>query len=138
MSATGTGPDLAAEQAFNELVAIYDGQPDISTGTMFNSPGLRVHNKIFAMLMRRRELGLKLPADRCRALVDSGRAGFLSAGGRQMREWIYLMDDDRADWPQLAAEAFAFVLQGVLSSNKPQQVRLDATVPTAARSTQQL
>jgi hypothetical protein len=109
MSTTGAGPDFAAEQAFDELVAIYDGQPDISTGTMFNSPGLRVHGKIFVMLMRRRELGLKLPADRCRSLVESGRAEFLGTGGRQMREWVCLVDDDRSDWPDLAAEAFAFV-----------------------------
>jgi hypothetical protein len=90
-------------------VAIYAGQPEMSTGTMFNSPGLRVHGKIFVMLMRRRELGLKLPAERCQELVASGRAEFLRAGGRQMREWVRLTDSDRSDWPVLAAEALQFV-----------------------------
>ena len=105
----GVTLDPAAQAAFDELVARYAARPGITTGTAFASPSIRVDGHIFAMLQAG-GLVLKLPADRCRELIDSGRGAPFGTGGRQMREWVRMpADDDRSDWNALADEALAFV-----------------------------
>ena len=70
--------------------------------------GDRRFDKIFAMLVDG-ELVLKLPADRCEALVEEGGAHAFQIGKRRMREWVSVADGGPHDWPALTREALAFV-----------------------------
>ena len=109
MGAAGGGSD--ADESFavlaNDLLAHH---PEVTEGTGFGSnPGLRVHRKIFAMLLRG-QLVVKLPVSRCAQLRDDGDAAAFDAGkGRPMREWIAVSDDSMARWPDLAVEALGYV-----------------------------
>jgi hypothetical protein len=83
-------------------------EPGVDQGTGFGSqPGLRVEGKIFAMHIDGR-LVVKLPAERCAALVESGGAELFVIGKRQMREWV-AVERGAHDWPGLAGEALGFV-----------------------------
>ena len=94
---------------FESLARRFLAEPDVDAGTGFGgSPGVRVEGRIFAMLVRRR-LVVKLPAGRCRELVDAGVAQSLAVGERVMKEWIEVTADDRQLWQDLAGEAYAFV-----------------------------
>ena len=97
------------EQAFATIADRLLAESAVTEGTGFGSaPGLRVHNKIFAMLLRG-ELVLKLPASRCAELVTEGRARPFDAGKtRPMKQWITLTADP-AGWSALTDEALAFV-----------------------------
>lgn len=99
-----------AEQSFAVLADDLLADPDVTEGTGFGSnPGLRVHRKIFAMLVGG-QLVVKLPAARCTQLCDDGEAAAFDAGkGRPMREWIAVSEDAKASWPDLAAEALGYV-----------------------------
>jgi hypothetical protein len=98
-----------AEAAFAALAARYAGDPDVEPGTGFGSvPGLRVGGKIFAMLMDG-ALVVKLPAERCTAIVEGGGARPLAVGRRTMREWVVLDGAAPAAWPELADAAYACV-----------------------------
>ena len=99
-----------AERSFAFLADDLLADPDVTEGTGFGSnPGLRVHRKIFAMLVRGK-LVVKLPAERCAQLRDDGDASAFDAGkGRPMREWIAVSEDAIARWPDLAAEALGYV-----------------------------
>jgi hypothetical protein len=91
------------EDIANELRA----EPGIDEGTGFGTnPGLRVGGKIFAMEVRGK-LVVKLPAERCEALVAQGAEPFV-VGRRQMREWV-AVEPGAHDWAALAREALAFV-----------------------------
>jgi TfoX/Sxy family transcriptional regulator of competence genes len=76
----------------------------------FGSSALKVHNKIFAMLVRE-NLVLKLPKARVDALVVSGDGERYDPrhDGRLMKEWIVLADASEQEWLSLAREALAFV-----------------------------
>jgi hypothetical protein len=93
---------------FEAIVARFDGEPDVELGTNFRSPGLRVRRKIFAMLVDG-DLVVKLPADRCAALVAAGRGRPFRSGGRDLREWVAVGDDHADEWLGLAEDAHAFV-----------------------------
>jgi hypothetical protein len=97
-----------SEHAWDDLVDRFLAEPDVDVRTAFASPALRVGGKIFAMLIRG-ELVLKLPAQRCAALVADGRATAFEAGGRTMREWVALGGVEPAEWQDLAEEAQDFV-----------------------------
>jgi TfoX/Sxy family transcriptional regulator of competence genes len=98
----------AAEAAFASLVERLTRDAEVEQKTAFHSPGLTVHGKIFAMLVRG-ELVLKLPADRCADLAAAGAARPFETGGRAMREWVVLGDGSSAEWDALADEALGFV-----------------------------
>jgi hypothetical protein len=55
----------------------------------------------------RGKLVVKLPAERCEALVAEGAEPFV-VGRRQMREWV-AVEPGSHDWRALAREALAFV-----------------------------
>ena len=102
--------ETGADESFAVLADDLLADPDVTEGTGFGSnPGLRVHRKIFAMLVRG-QLVVKLPASRCAQLRDDGDATAFDAGkGRPMREWIVLNVDSVARWPELATEALGYV-----------------------------
>ena len=89
---------------FEAVVERFSGEPGVELGTGWRSPGLRVNGKIFAMCVDG-DLVVKLPRERCEALVAAGGRPF-RAGGREMREWVVVRD---GDWVALAAEAYSFV-----------------------------
>jgi hypothetical protein len=98
--------DAAAD--FAAICAELGAEPDVGHGTGFGSnPGLRFGKSIFAMLVRG-ELVVKLPAERCAALAESGGAHPFVIGKRAMREWVAVAPDGGHDWPALAREALAF------------------------------
>ena len=75
----------------------------------FGSTGLRVQNKIFAMLVKDR-LVLKLPKARVNSLTASGDGEpFESGPGRVMKEWLTLAPTSQHEWLDLAKEAMEFV-----------------------------
>jgi hypothetical protein len=98
-----------AEAAFETLVGRFAREPGVTLGTGFgSSPGLRVDGRIFAMLPDR-ELVVKLPAERCAAMVQAGDGRLMTSGKRTMREWIVVERVDEEAWAALAAEALAHV-----------------------------
>ncbi|HEX8054007.1 MAG TPA: hypothetical protein VF517_13535 [Thermoleophilaceae bacterium] len=79
----------------------------MTEGKAFRSPGLKVDGRIFAMLVGE-ELVVKLPAERCKALVTDGAARPFESGSRKMREWV-VIELPPTRWPELAREALSFV-----------------------------
>ena len=101
----------ATAELFEDLATRLVGEPDVRQGTGFGAmPGLRVGNKIFAMLCRG-ELVVKLPRDRVDELVAAGGAARFDArrDGRLMREWATIPARHSDDWEPLAVEALRFV-----------------------------
>src|SRR4051794_19072641 len=98
-----------AEAAFAALAERFAGEPDVEAGTGFGSaPGLRAGGKVFAMLPHG-ELVVKLPAERCAAMVDAGEGRLFEVGRRTMREWVVVGGVDPAAWAALAGDALAYV-----------------------------
>ncbi|MFF4503570.1 hypothetical protein [Streptomyces sp. NPDC001401] len=100
-----------AEEHFDDLVTELLGLPGVTPpgGTGFGRSALRVHNKMFAMLVRGR-LVVKLPKERVNALVDAGEGDNFDANkGTPMKEWFTLSPESALDWSPLAREALAFV-----------------------------
>lgn len=107
-----TQPDETPEGRFERSTERFLGDPDVTHGTGFGSnPGLRVRDRIFAMLVRD-ALVVKLPSERVDELVAAGVAVRFDAGkGRPMREWASVPPSPDANWEQLAIEARAFADQ---------------------------
>jgi hypothetical protein len=86
------------------------GAPGVTGGTGFGkNPGLRIHGKIFAMLVKD-ELVVKLPRDRVEELSDVGVGHPFDPGhGRVMKEWLSVSNDAGRRWRSLVDEARAFV-----------------------------
>lgn len=98
-----------AEAAFEAVAKRFADDGDVQAGTGFGSVrGLRVRGKIFAMLMDG-ALVVKLPAQRCAAIVEGGGGRPLAVGRRTMREWVVLEGVEPAAWPELADAAYAYV-----------------------------
>ena len=93
---------------FDMILHRFDGEPGVERGTNWRSDGLRINGKIFAMEVDG-DLVVKLPADRCAALVAAGHGRPFEAGGRKMREWVRVGEDRGDEWIGLAEEAFGFV-----------------------------
>lgn len=102
---------MTPDERFEDLVDDLLGAPGVTPpgGTGFGRSALRVHNKIFAMLVRDR-LVVKLPARRVDALVAAGEGDRFDANkGTPMKEWFNLDPASGLDWPPLAREAMDFV-----------------------------
>jgi TfoX/Sxy family transcriptional regulator of competence genes len=104
-------PFQAAENRFQAIVEIYSQIAGISPGRMFSSTALKVHGKVFALLVRGR-LVVKLPKAKIDELVVLKRGSPFDPGhGRPMKEWISIeMTSDETEWPDLVKAAKAFVL----------------------------
>jgi TfoX/Sxy family transcriptional regulator of competence genes len=101
------------EECFDGVVAALQGRPGVappdSSRRGFGADALTVHGAIFAMV-RDGALTLKLPAERVRALIESGDGAPFGAGrGRPMKEWVAVAAVDPDRWRALAEEACAFV-----------------------------
>ena len=94
---------------FDDIAAEYMVLPGVDIGPMFGSEGaahppegVRLH-------------GLSVGTDReaarreGRALERTGRAERMTMRGRAMREWVFVGPDAMELWPDVAAEAYAFV-----------------------------
>lgn len=100
------------EERFAEIIGELLGQPGVtppSEGNGFGSSALKIHEKIFAMLVRGR-LVVKLPKARVDALVASGDGERFDANkGRPMKEWLSVDPASQVEWLELAREAMLFV-----------------------------
>lgn len=83
-------------------------------GTMFRSPALRVHGKVFAFVGHDGTLIVKLPHDRIAELEREGIGVPVTMGERTMREWaeVAALADTSSTfdlWSVLTGEAHRFV-----------------------------
>jgi hypothetical protein len=85
----------------------------VTGGTGFGrSEGLRIDNKIYAMLVNG-ELVVKLPKARVDELVGTGTGVRFEPGtGRVMKEWLSVPPTASRRWKALVHEAKAFVGAG--------------------------
>jgi hypothetical protein len=98
----------AVDPRLGEIARGYRGDPRVTLGKLFASVGLRVDNKIFAMVSRGR-LVVKLPKGRVDELVARGVAERFDPGhGRIMKEWA-VFEGTRPSWASLAREAYEYV-----------------------------
>jgi hypothetical protein len=97
------------DQLVEALLVEADVTPPETGGRTFGSNALKVHGKIFAMLVAER-LVVKLPRARVTSLVESGDGEAYEPrhDGRLMREWLVLAPASRLEWFALAAEALEF------------------------------
>jgi len=109
MSSPSGTPEERFATIVEELLS-NSGVTPPSDGKAFGSSGLKIHNKIFAMLVRGR-LVLKLPKTRVDTLIASGGGERFDPhhNGRLMKEWITLEPASEEEWLYLAKEAMEFV-----------------------------
>ncbi|MBN9176746.1 MAG: hypothetical protein J0I43_05190 [Microbacterium sp.] len=100
---------IDADEVFEEIAALYLAHEDVDIGPMFGSEGLRVRGKVFAFQGHRGGLIAKLPEARVTELEAGGRAERMVMRERAMREWVFVGADAADLWPDVVAEAFAFV-----------------------------
>lgn len=73
-------------------------------------PCLRHQGAFFACVERTTgHLVVKLPAERVRELVRSGRAACFAPNGRTFREWAAFPQPNRREWTAMLREARRFV-----------------------------
>ena len=106
---------MTAEERFARLIEEFAHLPGVevpsgSGGRHFGSEALKVNGSIFAMVTGG-QLVVKLPADRVRAMVESGTGGPFGAAKNKgpMKEWAAVLDDDPDTSVALAREALEFV-----------------------------
>jgi len=106
------------EKRFADIVASLRRKPGVTAPSSeaeggrraFGSSGLKVDNKVFAMVSSKGEFVVKLPRERVDALVTSGDGTRFDPGhGRLMKEWLVVSPSSKLDWLSLAKEALAFV-----------------------------
>lgn len=99
---------MDVDPGFAPVADAFAGDPDVTSGRMMASFGLKVNGKIFVMHARGRFVA-KLPKARVDELVGGGVGEPFDPGhGRRMKEWISI-EPGRADWVALAREAYRFV-----------------------------
>lgn len=102
--------DAEVDPRFATVVDAFAADPAVTAGRMMASFGLKVNDKIFAMVVKGM-LVVKLPKTRVDEMVSSGAGEHLETGqGRKMKEWIAVTGD--AGWVELAKEAYGFVKAG--------------------------
>ena len=100
------------EERFEDLVDELQHCPGVTPprlGRGFGSHALKVHGRIFAMLVRGR-LVVKLPSTRVDELIADGHGVRFDANkGVPMKEWFSMDPEAQVEWSALAREAMAFV-----------------------------
>lgn len=104
---------LTPEQRFATIVDTLIAHPGVtppSNDPRFGSSALKIHDKIFAMLVRGTFV-VKLPKTRVDTLIasDLGTPFYPRPNARPMKEWITLSPTAELDWLPLAQEALTFV-----------------------------
>lgn len=103
---------MGPTERFEQVVDALLGEPDVippSGGSGFGRSALRVHGRIFAMLVRD-AMVVKLPTARVAELIDAGAGVHFDANkGTPMKQWLRLDPAADLDWTDLAREALAFV-----------------------------
>jgi hypothetical protein len=104
---------ITPEERFEAIVEELRSLPDVtppSGETGFGASGLKIQNKIFAMLVRGK-LVIKLPRARVDALIASGQGERFDPrhDGRLMKEWVTLEPTSEEEWLKLSREAMEFV-----------------------------
>ena len=93
---------------FAPVVEAFAKNRQVTRGKMMSSYGLRINGKIFAMFGRGRFV-TKLARERVDQLVSAGKGERFDPGhGRLMKEWV-VVGEGKADWIELAREAYEFV-----------------------------
>jgi hypothetical protein len=112
MTSVGRKPRAAKtpEQIWNPIAETELARPGVKGGTGFGrSEGLRVSNKIYAMLVNG-ELVVRIPKARVDELVEAGIGRrFEPSPGRVMKEWLSLPPAASRRWRSIVSEARAFV-----------------------------
>jgi TfoX N-terminal domain len=112
-----SNPDITPEERFATIVEELLSNPGVTPPSdepqsrkTFGSSALKIHNKIFAMLVRG-SLVVKLPRPRVDALVAAGEGERFDPrhDGRLMKEWVTVAPTSDEDWLPLAREAMEFV-----------------------------
>ena len=111
-----TSPTII-EKRFADIISTLRSKPGVTAPSpdgggrkSFGSSGLKINDKVFAMVSSRGEFVVKLPRDRVDALVTSGDGTRFDPGhGRLMKEWLAVSPESKLDWLALANEAMAFV-----------------------------
>lgn len=106
-------PPITPEERFATIVEELLSHPGVtppSDEKGFGSSGLKIHNKIFAMLVRGK-LVVKLPKPRVDALIAAGEGERFDPrhDGRLMKEWVTVEPTSVEGWLPLAREAMEFV-----------------------------
>jgi hypothetical protein len=106
-------PPMTPEECFASVIEELQSLPDVtppSGGNGFGASGLRIRNKIFAMLVRG-QLVVKLPKPRVDALVAEGIGEHFDPprNGRVMKQWVTLEPASQEEWLKLSREAMEFV-----------------------------
>lgn len=106
-------PLITPEERYAALVEEFEKIPDVAlpgSGRGFGSSELKIHNKIFAMLVKGR-LVVKLPKSRVDELEAAGLGERFDPrrDGRVMKEWICVEQTFEGGWSALAREAMEFV-----------------------------
>jgi len=108
---------VEVDPRFAPIVDAFANDRHVSGGKMMSSYGLKVNGKIFAMFGRGRFV-TKLPKNRVDELVRAGRGGRFDPGhGRLMKQWV-VVAAGKADWVELAKEAYEFVKQGAPAARR--------------------
>ena len=105
------------ERRFADIVSSLENKPGVDAPSAdsggrksFGSSGLKIKNKVFAMVSSKGEFVVKLPPERLDALVESGDGTRFDPGhGRLMKEWLAVSPKSKLDWLALATEAMRFV-----------------------------
>ena len=110
-------PPITPEERFASIVEALLSNPDVTPPSYgpqskkgFGSSGLKIQNKIFAMLVKGK-LVVKLPKPRVDAHIASGKGErFVPRhDGRLMKEWVTVEPTFEEEWLALAREAMGFV-----------------------------
>jgi len=109
--------DITLEERFAQIVKAlrsHSGVTPPSDATQskkrFGSSGLKIDNKIFAMISSKGKFVVKLPQQRVDALINDGKGKRFDPGhGRLMKEWLVVETTSEELWLRLAKEAMEFV-----------------------------
>ncbi len=109
-------PKNTTAELFEEVVEALRDYPGVTIPSVtaplrkFGSSGLRIDNKIFAMISSKGQFVVKLPRERVKDLVASGIGEYFDPGhGRLMKEWLVVATGYDEKWLPLSREAMEFV-----------------------------
>lgn len=102
---------VEVDRRFVPVMNAFASDRSVTSGKLMASYGLRVNGKIFAMFSRERFV-VKLPKQIVDELVSSRKGERFDPGhGRLMKEWV-VVREGKADWVELAHQAYQFVKKG--------------------------